>query len=111
MSDRQALREAIVVLRLRTGMTQKALAARSGISDSYLNRIERGHTELPTSTLAEIARGLGRELSELVRFSELLLKHRQETEARDRPYPLPEEGRTRSEVHDEEIRLEHFLDL
>jgi len=112
MSDRQALREAIVVLRLRTGLSQKNLAGRADVSDSYLIRIERGHAEVGTATLVRIAEGLDVELSRLISLAELLQKQRIESQ----PTPEmsdeePQVTRSAFELEEELDRVAYFFDL
>ena len=112
MSDRQALREAIVVLRMRAGLSQKKLAGRAEVSDSYLNRIERGHSEVGTATLARIALGLEVELSRLISLAELLQKQRIESQpVVEEDYPDSRESRSASEVSEELHRVAYFFDL
>lgn len=113
MSDRQALREAIVILRLRKGLSQKSLADLASVSDSYLNRIERGHSEVGTATLGRIADGLGVELSRLVALAELLQRQREESSRGPGPRgdAATSDGRpkTEAEVRAEMDRMSHFL--
>lgn len=45
-------------LRARAGLTQAALAARLGVSPSYLNLIEHDHRALPTELLLRLAQAL-----------------------------------------------------
>ena len=49
--------------RLKAGMTQEQLAARSGTKKSYISRIENAHTDIQLSTLFRIFQGLGRKVS------------------------------------------------
>ena len=53
--------------RLRLGLTQEALAHRSGLHPVELGRAERGVRDMRVSTVAKIAHGLGIEASELLR--------------------------------------------
>jgi transcriptional regulator with XRE-family HTH domain len=111
MSDRQALREAIVVLRMRAGLSQKKLAGRAEVSDSYLNRIERGHSEVGTATLARISSGLGVELSRLIALAELLQEQRVATEPVEEEYADPGANRSVFEVREELDRVAYFYGL
>ena len=46
-------------LRKTKGLTQKSLALKSGISLSYINKIENGKFDIPLTTLYSISLGLG----------------------------------------------------
>jgi transcriptional regulator with XRE-family HTH domain len=48
------------------GLTQTELATRSGVSRSYITRIERGTVEATISTLARLAEALGVTMSQLI---------------------------------------------
>lgn len=53
--------------RLRLGLTQEALAHRSGLHPVELGRAERGVRDMRVSTVARIARGLDIKACELLR--------------------------------------------
>ena len=53
--------------RRRLGLTQEALAHRSGLHPVELGRAERGVRDMRVSTIAKIARGLDIEACELLR--------------------------------------------
>jgi transcriptional regulator with XRE-family HTH domain len=53
--------------RRRLGITQEALAHRSGMHPVEIGRAERGTRDLRVSTVAKIASGLGVKASELMR--------------------------------------------
>jgi transcriptional regulator with XRE-family HTH domain len=52
-------------LREALGLTQEALAARLGMSDVYLRRIESGRVNLSVKSLARLAAALGVEITAL----------------------------------------------
>lgn len=54
--------QALKVARLRKGLSQRALSARSGVPQSHISRIERGAVDIQLSSLVELARALGLEL-------------------------------------------------
>ena len=49
--------------RLKAGLTQEQLADRIGTKKSFISRVERGHADIPLSTLVKLCRGLGRQIS------------------------------------------------
>lgn len=53
---------AVISARLACNMTQKELAARSGLRQSNISRIENGSCSPTIDTLARIASGLGKQL-------------------------------------------------
>jgi transcriptional regulator with XRE-family HTH domain len=53
-------------IRERKGLTQEALAAKSGVSRAYLSRLEMGRHDPPLSRLRKIAKALRVKVSELV---------------------------------------------
>ena len=53
-------------IRERKGMTQEALAAKSGVSRAYLSRLEMGRHDPPLSRVRKIAKRPRVEVSELV---------------------------------------------
>lgn len=57
---------ALTIWRERAGLTQKALAAASGVSQSYVNEIEAGKKPGGTATLAKIAKALGVSIERLL---------------------------------------------
>lgn len=54
---------ALIEARVSMNMTQKELAARSGIRQSNISRIENGTCSPTIATLQSLAKGLGKELS------------------------------------------------
>lgn len=59
----RAIGRQVVALRLDSGISQRRLAAASGIPQSYLSRIERGTAEPSTAVLVSIGDALGADLS------------------------------------------------
>ncbi|MCD8160909.1 MAG: helix-turn-helix domain-containing protein [Clostridiales bacterium] len=57
-----SIMQAMIDARLETGMTQKELSERTGISQSEISRYERGAGNPSVRTLRRIAAGLGRSL-------------------------------------------------
>ncbi len=53
-------------LRLKKHMTQKTLAERSGVSWSFISRLENGQSHASVSTLAKIADAVGEDLGLLL---------------------------------------------
>jgi transcriptional regulator with XRE-family HTH domain len=49
----------IRLLRLKKGLSQKALAAKSGLSANYIGTLERGCQNPSLTSLASLAKGLG----------------------------------------------------
>ncbi|MBR0366956.1 MAG: helix-turn-helix transcriptional regulator [Clostridia bacterium] len=58
-----ALSRALVEARIAANMTQAELAARSGVRQSNISRIESGACVPTIATLQALAKGLGKELS------------------------------------------------
>jgi predicted transcriptional regulator len=54
--------KAIIAARLETNMTQKDLAAATGIRQSNISRIENGNCSPTVATLQQIADGVGKTL-------------------------------------------------
>jgi len=63
---RRVGRNPLRYLRGRAGMTQNELAARSGLSQSFIARTESGGKRLSASSRKRIARALGIKLEKLV---------------------------------------------
>lgn len=55
--------ERLKAARLEKGLSQRALSQRIGVPQSHISRIESGQVDLKTSSLVEIARALGFELT------------------------------------------------
>ena len=55
-------------LRRARGLSQEELAFRAGIHRNYLGGIERGERNLALDNISAIAKALGVDLSELLRF-------------------------------------------
>jgi ribosome-binding protein aMBF1 (putative translation factor) len=53
--------------RLIAGLSQTELAARSGLSQQYLSRVETGHKNVTLRTMAALAEAVGRDVSVLLR--------------------------------------------
>ncbi|MFN3408685.1 MAG: helix-turn-helix domain-containing protein [Limisphaerales bacterium] len=64
---RIVLGRAIREQRKRADLTQEELAERADMHPNYLGRVERGEETVSLRALLKITRGLGVELSELVR--------------------------------------------
>ena len=61
--------QAIELLRIPTGMSARALSLRSGLSESYIGKVEKGQMEPSLKAFARVARALGlspREINILV---------------------------------------------
>ena len=56
----------IKALRAERGMTQEALATKSGVSRQYIARLEIGRHDPSLSTLAKLAKALKVKVGELV---------------------------------------------
>lgn len=56
--------------RLRQGLTQDALAKRSGLHRNFIGSIERGNHPPSLRTMARLARGLGVPLADLIAVAE-----------------------------------------
>ena len=54
--------EAIMRARIETGLTQKQLSERTGISQADISRIERGTANPSLHTLQRLAEGMGRRI-------------------------------------------------
>lgn len=55
----EALRVNLVVLRARAGLSQAALAKRSGVSRAIISELEQGRGDVRLTTLARVAQALG----------------------------------------------------
>jgi ribosome-binding protein aMBF1 (putative translation factor) len=53
--------------RLIAGLSQTDLAARSGLSQQYLSKVESGHKNVTLRTIATLAKAVGRDASVLLR--------------------------------------------
>ena len=53
--------------RLIAGLSQSELAARSGLTQQYLSKVETGHKNVTLRTMAALAEAVGREVSVLLR--------------------------------------------
>lgn len=62
LSPQRELAAALIDARAKEGLTQKELAARIGIRQSNLSRIETGMVSPTIETLQRIAEGLGKKL-------------------------------------------------
>ena len=113
MSDRDAIAEAIIVLRRRLGLNQKEFAEKAQISTAHMSRIERGKVEAKRRTLERVAEALGLSLADLLRFCEELGRSRKKSLAAidHYPFPVPSSRRHPSSVAEEKKRVEYFLGL
>lgn len=66
------LAAAIRQVRLREGLTQEELAAKTGVHLTWISRIESGRYDIRMSSLDLIAGGLGTTVLELVALTERL---------------------------------------
>ncbi len=66
MNDQQRLGATVRLLRGEAGLTQEALAARSGLHMTEISRLERGIREPRLGTIIRVARALGVKPSELL---------------------------------------------
>lgn len=113
MSDRAAISEAIIVLRRRAGLKQKALASKAEVSPAHMSRIERGKVEAKRRTLQRIAAALGLSLADFLHFCDELSKSRRQSPPPADAYP-PHDAASRRQpgaVAEEEKRVEYFLGL
>ncbi|HTU70107.1 MAG TPA: helix-turn-helix transcriptional regulator [Candidatus Baltobacteraceae bacterium] len=62
----EALRINLVVLRARAGLSQAALAKRSGVSRAIISELEQGRGDVRLTTLARVAQALGATVNELL---------------------------------------------
>jgi transcriptional regulator with XRE-family HTH domain len=65
-SPHDALRVNLVVLRATKGLSQQALAERTGVSRAVISELEQGRGDARLTTLARLANGLGVAVSALV---------------------------------------------
>jgi DNA-binding XRE family transcriptional regulator len=66
-----ALAHNLVAARKEIGMSQRELAAQSGVSRDYLIRIERGTTNVGLGILMILARVVGKAASDLIQLPQL----------------------------------------
>ncbi|MBI5443588.1 MAG: helix-turn-helix transcriptional regulator [Deltaproteobacteria bacterium] len=64
--DEKAIVDKIKKIRTNQGLSLKALAERTGLTQGYLSRIENSDSAPPISTLGRIAKGLGTDVSYLL---------------------------------------------
>ena len=62
LQPEQEVMRALIQARLESNITQKELAARTGIRQSNISRIESGSCSPNISTLQQIAKGMGKQL-------------------------------------------------
>ncbi len=67
MDMRRLVGRNVLLIRQRQGMTQEALAEKSGFSQQYLSGLERGQRNPTVVTLYELAQALGVSHLDLVR--------------------------------------------
>ncbi len=63
-----ALAHNLVAARTEIGMSQRELAARSGVARDYLIRIERGQANVGLGILMILARVIGKDASDLIKL-------------------------------------------
>ena len=54
-------------IRTKKGLSQRALAAKAKMSQTFLSNVENGHADPSLSTLKRLAKALGVSVSELVK--------------------------------------------
>ena len=59
MAPREQMAAKLKALRARQGLTQEQLAEKSGVSRTYLARLETGRQDPTLSTLEKLAQALG----------------------------------------------------
>jgi transcriptional regulator with XRE-family HTH domain len=59
MTPRERMAKRLRMLRRRRGLTQEALAAKAGLSRTYLARLETARQDPTLSTLVKLAKALG----------------------------------------------------
>ena len=59
MAPREQMAAKLKALRARQGLTQEQLAEKSGVSRTYLARLETGRQDPTLSTLEKLAKALG----------------------------------------------------
>jgi transcriptional regulator with XRE-family HTH domain len=62
----EALRINLVVLRAKTGLSQAALARRSGVARAIISELEQGRGDVRLTTLARVAQALGTTVNSLL---------------------------------------------
>lgn len=60
------LRKNVRRYRLERGLTQEALAVRSGLTAAYISKLERGEQNPSIVVVAKVAKGLGVPIDKLV---------------------------------------------
>jgi transcriptional regulator with XRE-family HTH domain len=78
-ADRRALGAAIRAARNEQGISQEALARRSGLDRSYCGAVERGVYNVTVDTLTTIAAGLDMRAGELLKRGETRDRRRRHT--------------------------------
>lgn len=68
--------ETVKAARLRSGMSQEALALETGIERSYISRLERGLSQPTLLALLKLAKGIGCESWELLGSAEKAFRRR-----------------------------------
>ena len=66
MAPRERMATRLRLLRERRGLTQEQLAEKSGVSRTYLARLETGRQDPTLSTLEKLAKALGVKVGRLV---------------------------------------------
>lgn len=68
LSIQKKFGENLQKIRLEKGLTLRALAANCELDDSNISKIEQGKVDIQLSTLFELAKGLGVEVHNLLKF-------------------------------------------
>lgn len=66
MAPREQMAAKLKALRERRGLTQEQLAEKSGVSRTYLARLETGRQDPTLSTLEKLAKALGVKVGRLL---------------------------------------------
>lgn len=63
--DHETVGRALRALRQRAGLTQKALATKTGIDLTYISQVENGHRGVRWHTVMRLLRGIGVTVTDL----------------------------------------------
>ena len=66
MTAHQKAGRRVLLARVEAGLSQRALADKSGVDQSTIVRVERGETNIRPMTLAKLAKALGMPTEELL---------------------------------------------
>ena len=90
MTETSSFRRRLAWLRRKAGLSQEALAEKSGLSRNYIGLLETGRREPSLDTVLRIQRALGVELEDLVAESAAPLKAAEKTNAYREDSPFRE---------------------